>query len=152
MIGAWEDHACLVTSDSATPQTATRQAPLPMGLSRQEYTRWAAKPHKQEEWFCFLLSERPVSSYRLTGSKRHSCSATNFSPLCPPWLDDSFLSHLAETIYLCPKVKDFQFDLKPKFLPHTKRDVVTPYSLRQVVLIERLLKMFLICLLSSIKS
>ncbi|CAI9158760.1 unnamed protein product [Rangifer tarandus platyrhynchus] len=34
--------SCSVMSDSATPWTAARQAPLPMGFSRQEY--WSGLP------------------------------------------------------------------------------------------------------------
>ena len=35
-------HACSVVSDSGTPETATPQAPLSMGFSRQEY--WSRLP------------------------------------------------------------------------------------------------------------
>ena len=35
-------HVCSVVSDSATPCTATRQVPLSVGFSRQEY--WSELP------------------------------------------------------------------------------------------------------------
>ena len=44
LCGPYSTLACSVVSDSVTPWTVTRQAPLSVGFSRQEYWKWLPFP------------------------------------------------------------------------------------------------------------
>ena len=57
----------LATSDSATPWTATRQAPLSMGFFRQEYWSGLPFPSPGDHPNPGIKPETPVSPALVTG-------------------------------------------------------------------------------------
>ena len=78
--------SCLIISDSATPWTVARQAPLSMGFSRQEYWSGLPRPppgqlHDPEIEPESLLSPALAGGFFITGATWEALKLLSF-PIC----------------------------------------------------------------------